>query len=135
MFCAENGTGVLMDTMLSMNQEHALIDVKGPNSLDYITMKVATGLKAMMIFLLFSTFYATSRKLHPVFSSSVQKRCLQTGGSSGEGTEMVRTEVHVLCREAQGAGLGQPGAEKALGEPTVWKSLSGKILSLEVFGT
>lgn len=60
---------------------------------------------------------------------------MQTGGSSGEGTEMVRTEVHVLCREGQGAGLGQPGAEKALEKLTVWKSLAKKILSLKVFRT
>lgn len=32
--CAENVTG-LMGTMLSMNQEHALIDVKDPDTLDY----------------------------------------------------------------------------------------------------
>lgn len=49
-FWALNGTGVLMDTMLSMNQEHALIDVKGPDILDYITMRVATRLRTVMIF-------------------------------------------------------------------------------------
>lgn len=87
-----NGTGVLMDTTLSMNQEHAFIDLKGPGTLDYITMRVATRLRTVMIFPLFSPHYPTSRKLHQVFGSSVQKRHLQAGGSSGEGIEMVRTE-------------------------------------------
>lgn len=124
-----------MDTTLNMKQEHALIDVKGHDTLDYITIRMATRLWTVMIFLSFSTCYVTSRILHPVSSSSLQKRCLQTGGSSGEGTESVRTEVHILCREIWRAGLGQPGAEKALGEPAVWKSLVRKILSLEVFRT
>lgn len=68
-------------------------------------MRIATRLRTVMIFLSFNTCCATSRILHTVFSCSVHKRCLQTGGSLGEGTETVRTEVHVLCREAQRAGL------------------------------
>lgn len=43
--------------------------------------------------------------------------------------------MHVLSREAQRAELGQPGAEKALEESAVWKSLARKVLCLEIFRT
>lgn len=117
--CAENVTGVLMDTRLNINQEHVLLSVKSTNTLGPINMMVVSRLKVLMILLLLSTSYAAFRILHPAFSSSLQRICLQTSGSSGEATEMMRAGELDLWGEAWEVGLGQPGPEKALGEPTI----------------
>lgn len=104
--CTENGTRILMDTRWNISQGHALRAVKGSNTLGYINMRVASRLREGMICLLLSTLYAAPKTLHPVFSSSVQKRCLQTGRSLGEVPEMVRAGALGLWEEAGGAGLG-----------------------------
>ena len=85
-----------MDTRLNMSQEHALLAVKGNKTLGYVNMRVHSRLREVMFLLLLSTHYTASRILHPIFSLSVQKRCLRTAGSSGEATEMVRAGALVL---------------------------------------
>lgn len=84
-----------------MSAEHALIAVKGSSTLDCINMRVASRLREVVILLFLSTRYAASGIVHTVFSFPVQEKCLQTGWSSGEATEMVLLE-HLSCEERLG---------------------------------
>ena len=73
---------------------------------------------------LLSSCKAPLEVLHPGLGMPVQEGCRAVGTGSEEGHENdQRAGVPLLQRQAEGAGIIQPGKDKALGLPVLKRSL------------